>query len=1300
MEPRLALTQSESVDANLRRMIAIREESIGAGSSALIVLHSPHGGGSEPLIKGWRRHLMEERLQVFEGSCNGGGSYRPLREIVGRYLRVLDGIGGLDEEVTALAAQVSASLGLPTVAGLTQSRATKEASGLDQLRFFDVLGRLMIALSKRMPGVVIVHQLELADSATRAALDYLLKNVFTDPVDRYAPAGRAAGFQGTVVVSASEVDDNLSALEDDLRDRARAHWISLRDLEEEAIRGFLLSDEVVARLTQASSGSVEALADLLGSLPGKIEDLYLRRLERLDRADRRVIQALAVLGAPAKPDFLLRVVDDADVSPSLSALADQRMIVRHVARGELLVSLPSEANSVVVYDQMTPERKELLHGRVAAMLEERTRLGEPTDIGEIARHYLHSNVVEKAFHYAIEAAERLHISFAYERARTLLELLLPRLSDDVRRAAVLERLVELCSAVNAHDAALAHSRAHLEVSDRSWHAGILRKQAEILLGTGSYDAALERIDAARTLANDQMEEEVARLEILRLLSTEAECHYGRGQYEDAQDAAQRGLELASDVTEVAGRRQAIHLTNTLGKVHLFLGKYDLATEEFASNRSKAQELSWPEEEVRALFNLGTIALQERSYEQAEGVFQECLDFGTQTANPITRAFLKLNLAVVFQKTRRYGQALDAYLDGLATFQQSGNDLQLAVTAMNLASLYETIGQFERARELVHLSIEITSKREMLYFQGRSLYILGSIDLIARDWAAATRSLEKAAEVLGQTGSTTFTALIHIGLARAAHGAGNKALRDDHLAQVVLEGDDSDMVDTRAEADLRTGYFALDDGDVAAAIPLLQSALVSFERLDRAERVWVTRLYLGLAVAAEGDHSRARSLLLSAVELTREIAVALPENLRSTYRDAGSRRMLREALDALEAGRTPRLHEGVLADVEVASVSETEQAEWRAKYEFIVGDDPRLLQIFRMIDRISGSDSTALIQGASGTGKELIAEAIHRYSPRNTGPFIKVNCAAFVETLLLSELFGHEKGAFTGAMARKKGRFELAQGGTLFLDEIGDISSNTQVALLRVLQERSFERVGGSETVLADVRLICATNRNLEEMVRDGSFRLDLYYRLKGVVLELPPLSERREDIPLLIHHFCRQFATASGHIKSFSRDAMGFLVRYSWPGNIRELQNFVRSSLLFVEGQRIELPDVRQFDDFFADGGFIESTPAFVANYEARPRDEPARRAPEAAASRAGATLFEGTDGTPEEQIADWALQAGIGLHDLKRKLEVELIRKALVETGANITQAARKLDMTRPRLSQIVNATPELHQLREKLAK
>ena len=217
----------------------------------------------------------------------------------------------------------------------------------------------------------------------------------------------------------------------------------------------------------------------------------------------------------------------------------------------------------------------------------------------------------------------------------------------------------------------------------------------------------------------------------------------------------------------------------------------------------------------------------------------------------------------------------------------------------------------------------------------------------------------------------------------------------------------------------------------------------------------------------------------------------------------------------------------------------------------------------------------LVTGESGTGKELVADAIHSLSNRSGGPFIKVHCAALSENLLESELFGHEKGAFTGAVSQKKGRFELADGGTIFLDEIGEINASTQVKILRVLQERAFERVGGSETINVDVRIIAATNRNLEEEVKAGNFREDLYYRLNVVHIEVPPLRERKEDIGLLIASFLDTFNKEDDKdVTGFSPAARKALMSYSWPGNIRELRNTVESCVVLARGKVIDVDDL------------------------------------------------------------------------------------------------------------------------------
>ena len=253
---------------------------------------------------------------------------------------------------------------------------------------------------------------------------------------------------------------------------------------------------------------------------------------------------------------------------------------------------------------------------------------------------------------------------------------------------------------------------------------------------------------------------------------------------------------------------------------------------------------------------------------------------------------------------------------------------------------------------------------------------------------------------------------------------------------------------------------------------------------------------------------------------------------------------------------------------------------RFDFSSIIGRSRPMRELFETLALVAPSDATVLITGESGTGKELVANAIHQNSPRRDKPFVKVNCAALHENLLESELFGHERGAFTGATAQRKGRFELAHGGTLFLDEIGDMSPATQAKVLRVLQEGEFERLGGSRTLKVDVRVIAATHRDLEAMVAEGAFRQDLYYRLSVVPVHLPPLRDRPEDIPLLAEHFLRIYAEKNRKaVAGFTPEAMDLLVRHPWPGNVRELQNAVERAVILCLGERVtprELPPALQ----------------------------------------------------------------------------------------------------------------------------
>ncbi len=388
---------------------------------------------------------------------------------------------------------------------------------------------------------------------------------------------------------------------------------------------------------------------------------------------------------------------------------------------------------------------------------------------------------------------------------------------------------------------------------------------------------------------------------------------------------------------------------------------------------------------------------------------------------------------------------------------------------------------------------------------------------------------------------------------------------------------------------------------------------------------------------------------------------------------------------------------------------------------IIGHDPAIRALLGAIRKVGPHDTTVLVHGESGTGKELVAEALHAASARASGPLVKVNCAALVETLLLSELFGHEKGSFTGAAGRRRGRFEAAEGGTLFLDEIGDISPATQVALLRVLQERSFERVGGTTTIRADVRVVCATHRNLKALVERGQFREDLYYRLCGVVLEVPPLRERLGDLGALADNLLSRIAAERGtELRRVSARALAALRQHSWPGNVRELENALRAASLFAEGEELELEDftdnvesLRQLGVeapleaatslgpalapsgavLVASSSFAHSSEPLTGPVTERTSSPGESRAPSGGAlrgapsaaepSRAPSTLPPAPASVPDAAYA--SIRSGTSLHDIKRLIERECVARALGDAGGNITRAASLLGMKRPRLSQLV---------------
>ena len=314
-------------------------------------------------------------------------------------------------------------------------------------------------------------------------------------------------------------------------------------------------------------------------------------------------------------------------------------------------------------------------------------------------------------------------------------------------------------------------------------------------------------------------------------------------------------------------------------------------------------------------------------------------------------------------------------------------------------------------------------------------------------------------------------------------------------------------------------------------------------------------------------------------------------------------------------------------IESENVNLRSQLEKKFGMENIIGQSPAIWQVLETVQQVAPTRATVLITGETGTGKELVAHAIHNLSPRKNGPFVAVHAAALPTNLLESELFGHERGAFTGAFERREGRFELADGGTLFLDEISELEPAMQVKLLRVLEERQFERLGGLKTISVDVRLVAASNRDLKQLASEGKFRDDLYYRLGVVTLRLPPLRERREDIPLLVRAFLDEFSRENNkNARELTPDAMNILMAYDWPGNVRELRNAIEQMVVLARGEKLTMRDV----------------PANI---------------------RGGADLTKIS-----------VVRTGMTVEDAEK----QLIIQALKETGGNRTTAAKKIGISR----------------------
>ncbi|MCL2822417.1 MAG: sigma 54-interacting transcriptional regulator [Polyangiaceae bacterium] len=809
------------------------------------------------------------------------------------------------------------------------------------------------------------------------------------------------------------------------------------------------------------------------------------------------------------------------------------------------------------------------------------------------------------------------------------------------------RSAERALSMDDVDAALGLAgEARRGLSDPPFEAVVLMGQAH--LSGGDIVSARVSFGKALDIAPDAQSRACS-------LSFEAEASFWAGELELAREYAEQAIRLGPSVSSLLRSR------NVLGRLLLSVGKWEEAEASFAEDEALASSEHQLEALSRARANRAVALLSSGQLEAATLILESLLEDGRRFHRPRAVAIALSNLGVVAHLGKRYADALLLYEQAIGACHELGDRLGLVRPSVNLAELRLELGMVDEAEQVLRFARNAMRSGVPASIAPLMQTLEAEIHLARGNTSRAAWCAQSA--LRGATRSSNGSKLgeCYRLIARIGLEDGNLVSVEEAL---LCSEQNSTGAGAVAEQALIRAKLARSRGEDACELAQRASSLARVcgdSELCRAAAV----LEAEIAISSD-DAMAARGHLRVAMKALHMMTDGLsPELVRSVYTRSDVRAMvsLQHALDR-HVPHLQYLGSGRGGDVPVVSG--------------YIGGGPRMQRLMAMVRRVAGgSGAPVLIHGESGTGKELIAEAIHQFSDRRDKPLVKVNCAALVDSLLLSELFGHEKGAFTGASGRKRGRFEVAEGGVLFLDEIGDISQRTQVALLRVLQDGTFERVGGTVPIHVDVRVVCATHRDLSRMVGEGSFREDLYYRLCGVVIDVPALRDRGGDILALSAGLLEQIARERKEpVKTLSARASELLMQHTWPGNVRELQNVLRAAALFADESVIEEDVLRDQMHCPATGAGAESPNDCALGADGRFPGGLSMGSPVGLGSRVH---------DPVDLAFESIKQGNTSLIEMKRRLERECIARALDETGGNITRAAVLLGMKRPRLSQII---------------
>jgi DNA-binding NtrC family response regulator len=1183
-----------------------------AARGRILVVHGAQGVGQHELVTHLRENFNAQGL-VLEGRCRAGHDNAPLLEIV----RALAQAGPEACDQAALTAFLSENSQGDNESEL-QALMERVRSRDLQSNTSEAFRRLLCDAAERQRVVVALHDLHLADDDTLAVVNYLVEDIAGSHA-----MGRIGG-QGHVrpVLVLTLCDDSPDGRKvlDQLKAHMNIETLGLERLDADGLSECLKEPVLAEKLLRITDGLPQRVRMLVEVLPEDLEFLVRARLVELSDGALRILQlarlfdrpvaaaALAVLTQTprATVDSLLSdgflCVDSTSGSPFVS-IAD-------VYSGHRLLEV-SDSKTQVAMHQQCAEHLTTLH----------SVNGDESLLEAVSRHHLAAGDVDTAAQYALDAAQWLRSRAALHRAAELLETVLDQ--QPSQRDELTLSLVDIRVAMGGFDQALALCRSLDEERGES----IQLRLAQIHRLSGDLAAAQ---DALERLWSDDGLNESQRALVRREL---ADVHLRRGNLDEAQALCD----------EAEGSDAA--LNHTLGKVAFWRGRWETAEALYDTVLSQLPGDDAAVERGDVLHNLGLVSLRRGRYGEACRRIQDGLALIEAQGAYFRATVCRHNLAIAHEYQQSFSFAIPLFEQCIEDFERLGKRANLAGALNSLGDLYLTLGDSWRARKLLDYSLEVSRANGLDYMETYNELKLARLEWVDGHLESAGTLAQRAMKRFKKLGHAEELADAQLILARVLAAQG-----DSDAASTLLEGMSADgSPENYARGQILRARLLADDKP-AVASRMAEQAARSLAALGQRDGVAQARFEAAASAKLAGRQDEAERCIEMALEALNEFRSRVPSSLAEGFAALPWVRQFEEWTQepadnlATEAATEPETAE--IIPLTGRKPRARRAAKKTETFHGFIGESPQMLHVYEIIRRLGDAQAPILITGESGTGKELVASAIRAESLRRNKPFVRVNAAAFVETLLESELFGHEKGAFTGAASRKLGAFEQADGGTLFLDEIGDISAKTQVSLLRVMQEREIRRVGGRHPIKVDVRILCATNRNLEAMVEDGSFRLDLYYRIKGLNVDLPPLRERAGDLRLLCDFILDDLGKKHGRFLSLASDGVKVLEGYRWPGNVRELENVLRSVYFFAQSEKITADEL------------ITYTLLKDARRQDRYR-----------------LTDDGDDASPIGQ--------GFNLADAKRTLEIKCIKRALVQTNGNITKAASLLGMKRPRLSQ-----------------